>query len=92
MPHAASILPQIVHTIVPEEIYTDRAEPLAYLYQAALKAITRRSMSTVLLGQRRMGKTEIFKRVINRLFFEQEQPDNPRASVAPIFYTFEDNH
>jgi len=30
----------------------------------------------VLLGQRRMGKTEIFKRVVNRLFFEQDYEDS----------------
>ena len=40
-------------------------------------------MSTVLLGQRRMGKTEIFKRVVNRLFFEQDYT-NPNA-VVPIY-------
>jgi hypothetical protein len=46
-------------------------------------------MSTVLLGQRRMGKTEIFKRVVNRLFFEQEsmRPDIS-ASVVPVYYKF----
>jgi hypothetical protein len=32
-------------------------------------------MSTVLFGQRRMGKTEIFKRIVNRLFFEQDHRD-----------------
>ncbi len=48
---------------VPDEVYTDREEFLAYFYEAALKAARRRTMSTVLLGQRRMGKTEIFKRI-----------------------------
>jgi AAA+ ATPase superfamily predicted ATPase len=43
-------------------------------------------MSTVLLGQRRMGKTEIFKRVVNRLFFEQDYQD-PKA-VVPVYYSF----
>jgi hypothetical protein len=45
-------------------------------------------MSTVLLGQRRMGKTEIFKRVVNRLFVEQDHRD-PQA-VVPVFFTFPD--
>ncbi|MCP4755977.1 MAG: hypothetical protein GY866_34385, partial [Proteobacteria bacterium] len=45
-------------------------------------------MSTVLLGQRRMGKTEIFKRVVNRLFFEQDNTD-PMA-VVPVYYSFGD--
>ncbi|ETR66664.1 MAG: hypothetical protein OMM_05545 [Candidatus Magnetoglobus multicellularis str. Araruama] len=43
----------------------------------------------VLLGQRRMGKTEIFKRVVNRLFFEQDRKD-PNA-VVPVYYKFPDH-
>ncbi|RKZ75794.1 MAG: hypothetical protein DRQ57_06165 [Gammaproteobacteria bacterium] len=66
----------------------DRQEFFDYLYQAALKAKTRRTGSTVLLGQRRMGKTEIFKRVVNRLFFEQDHRD-PEA-VVPVYYSFPD--
>jgi len=73
---------------VSEEIYTDRQEFLDDLYQTALKARTRRAGSTVLLGQRRMGKTEIFKRVVNRLFFEQDHLD-PKA-VVPVYYSFPD--
>ena len=72
-----------IKTLVPEEVYTDREHFLDYFYQTALKAQHRRSMSTVLLGQRRMGKTEIFKRVVNRLFFEQDHTD-PNA-VVPIY-------
>jgi len=77
-----------IKTLVPEEIYTDREEFLELFYDEALKAATRRSASIVLLGQRRMGKTEIFKRVINRLFFEQDHK-NPNA-VVPIYYKFPD--
>ena len=77
-----------IETLVSEEVYTDRQEFLDYLYQAALKAKTRRTGSTVLLGQRRMGKTEIFKRVVNRLFFEQDHRD-PEA-VVPVYYSFPD--
>jgi len=77
-----------IETLVAEEIYTDRQEYLDYLFKAALKAKTRRTGSTVLLGQRRMGKTEIFKRVVNRLFFEQDHND-PNA-VIPIYYSFPD--
>ncbi|MCP3930586.1 MAG: hypothetical protein GY705_15970, partial [Bacteroidetes bacterium] len=78
-----------IETLVAEEVYTDRQEFLDYLYQAALKAKTRRTGSTVLLGQRRMGKTEIFKRVVNRLFFEQDYRD-PKA-VVPVYYSFPDS-
>ena len=77
-----------IRSLVPEEVYTDRKEHLEYLYNAALDAIGRRTMSTVLLGQRRMGKTEIFKRVVNRLFFEQDHRD-PKA-VVPVYYSFKD--
>ncbi|MCP4111909.1 MAG: hypothetical protein GY749_41335 [Desulfobacteraceae bacterium] len=78
--------PWVIKPIVPEQVYTDRQELLDYFYNAALEAAHRRSMSTVLLGLRRMGKTEIFKRVVNRLFFEQD-PKNP-DSVIPVYYSF----
>ncbi len=47
----------VVRPIVPEGVYTDREEFLDYFYNAALAAAERRTLSTVLLGQRRMGKT-----------------------------------
>ncbi|MCP4345461.1 MAG: hypothetical protein GY795_08035 [Desulfobacterales bacterium] len=78
----------VVRPVVPEEVYTDRQEFLDYFYNAAIEAAHRRTMSTVLLGQRRMGKTEIFKRVVNRLFFEQN-PKSPDA-VIPVYYSFPD--
>ncbi|QTA86318.1 hypothetical protein [Desulfonema magnum] len=78
----------IIRPIVPEEVYTDREEFLEYFHNAALAAAKRRTMSTVLLGQRRMGKTEIFKRVVNRLFFGQD-PQDPKA-VVPVYYSFPD--
>jgi hypothetical protein len=79
-----------IRPIVPEAVYTNRQEHLKYLYQTALNAIDRRSMSVVLLGQRRMGKTEIFKRVVNRLFFEQEHHADIDRSVVPVYYSFKD--
>ena len=78
----------VVRPIVPADVYTDREEFLEYFHRAALAAAGRRTMSTVLLGQRRMGKTEIFKRVVNRLFFEQD-PKDPNA-VVPVYYSFSD--
>ena len=79
-----------IRPLVPAEVYTDRKEHLDYLYKAAIQAISRRTMSTVLLGQRRMGKTEIFKRVVNRLFFEQDNYQDKDASVVPVYYSFRD--
>lgn len=81
--------PWVIKPLVPDEIYTDREEFLEYFYNAAFNVVGRRTMSTVLLGQRRMGKTEIFRRVVNRLFFEQD-PHDPKA-VVPVYYTFSDD-
>ncbi len=78
-----------IETIVPDEVYTDREDFIDYFYHAALNAKRRRTISAALLGQRRMGKTEIFKRVVNRLFFEQDHTD-PDAAV-PVFYEFPDD-
>jgi len=79
-----------IRELVPKAVYTDREEHLDYLYKAAIKATGRRTMSTVLLGQRRMGKTEIFKRVVNRLFFGQDKYRDKDASVVPVYYNFKD--
>jgi hypothetical protein len=78
--------PWVIKPLVADEIYTDRQEFLDFFYNEARRAATRRSMSTVLLGRRRMGKTEIFKRTVNRLFFEQD-PLDPLAA-APVYYSF----
>ncbi|MEM7535201.1 MAG: hypothetical protein AAF639_23695 [Chloroflexota bacterium] len=80
--------PWIIRLQVPDEVFTDRDEHLTYLYEYALKTASGRAMSTVLMGRRRMGKTEIFRRVANRLFFEQD-PADPNA-VVPVYYTFSD--
>jgi len=79
-----------IRPLVSEDVYTNREEHLEYLYNAAIDASTRRTMSTVLLGQRRMGKTEIFKRVVNRLFFEQDNYEKENASVVPVYFSFKD--
>ena len=78
----------IIKPLVPEPIYTDRQEFLDFFHKAALNAARRLTLSTVMLGQRRMGKTEIFKRVVNRLFFEQD-PESPDA-VVPVYFSFPD--
>ena len=83
-----SIQDYAIKPIVPNEVYTNREEFLTNYYDEALLAKTRRSMSSLLLGMRRMGKTEIFKRVVNRLFFEQDHQD-PNAAI-PVFYQFPD--
>lgn len=72
----------------PDELYTDRQEFIDEFIRESKAAITRRAMSGVLLGQRRMGKSEIFRRVVNRLFFEQDHRD-PDA-VVPVYFEFPD--
>ncbi|MDM8525273.1 hypothetical protein QUF80_18025 [Desulfococcaceae bacterium HSG8] len=79
---------QAIKTLVPEEVYTDRQEFIDYFYNYAISAVPRRAMSSVLLGHRRMGKTEIFKRVVNRLFYGQDHKDP--AAVVPVWYSFRD--
>jgi hypothetical protein len=79
---------QAIKTLVPESIYTDRQEFIEYFYNSAKRAVKRLTRSTVLLGQRRMGKTEIFKRVVNKLFAEQDP--QKIESVIPVYYSFKD--
>ena len=85
---ASQRIPPVLPSRVPEAVYTDRQEFLDSFYHLALEARFQRSMSTVLLGQRRMGKTEIFLRVVNRLFWDQDHQD-PQA-VIPVYYSFRD--
>ena len=81
---------RIIPSSLPEPVFTDRKEHLDCLVQAALKSVTRRTTSIVLLGQRRIGKAEIFKRAVNRLFFGQEYPGDIHRSVVPVYYSFQD--
>ncbi|KPA19225.1 hypothetical protein MHK_000529 [Candidatus Magnetomorum sp. HK-1] len=78
----------IVETNVPDAIYTDRQDFLDYFENAAIRAIDKKTMSTALLGQKRMGKTEIFKRVANRLFDSQNHKSE--QTVIPIYFQFSD--
>ena len=78
----------VIKQRVPDQVYTDRKDLLDYYFKAALETAHRRSMSGLLLGYRRMGKTEIFRRVVNKLFFEQDRLD-PNA-VVPVYYSFSD--
>ena len=45
-----------IRPLVPREVYTDRQEHIDYLYNAALDAIGRRTMSTVLFGPEAHGQ------------------------------------
>ena len=75
----------IIKQMVPDQIFTDRKSFIEHFFKLARNAVHQRSNSTVLLGHRRMGKTEIFKRVVNRLFFEQSSSD---PNCIPVYYEF----
>ncbi|MDI6793272.1 MAG: ATP-binding protein [bacterium] len=66
----------------PDELFTDREDWLKFLYQQAVEAKKLRTTSTALIGLRRLGKTELFRRVHTKLFWEQDE-------VVPIYFTFE---
>jgi hypothetical protein len=58
---------QAIQILIPDESDTDRQEFIDDLNNAAMDAAQRRIISMVLLGQGRMGKTEICMRVISQL-------------------------
>ncbi|MDI6793457.1 MAG: ATP-binding protein, partial [bacterium] len=66
----------------PDELFTDREEEMELLWQMGIDTEKRWTRSAVLIGLRRLGKTELFKRVHSKLFFEQDK-------VVPIFFSYE---
>jgi hypothetical protein len=74
--------PPIFQT-VPADEFTDREEIIGRLVRMA--ALTPRdiTVSTSLVGRRRLGKTAVLEQVYNRLFWEQD-------AVVPIYFVFED--
>jgi hypothetical protein len=79
--------PFAIKPVTPEQLFTNRERMIDHFYDSALNAIHGRTISTVLLGHRRMGKSEVFKRVVNRLFFEQ---DLTQSVCIPVYYEFQD--
>jgi hypothetical protein len=67
---------------VPADEFTDREELIGKLVRMA--ALTPRdiTVSTSVVGRRRLGKTAVMEEVYNRLFWEQD-------AVAPIYFNFE---
>lgn len=74
---------ETIFAVISGGIFTDREELLAYLKQIALGAKVQKYISHVLIGHRRVGKTEVLKRLYNQLFWEQDE-------VVPIYITFEE--
>jgi hypothetical protein len=71
-----------VFPVLPDDLFTDREDLLARLKREALDTPLYRTRSMVLLGHRRIGKTEVLKRLYNWLFWEQDK-------VVPIYITYE---
>ncbi len=67
---------------VPADEFTDRQEIMDYLLRWAANTPRDITLSTAVIGQRRLGKTAVMEQVYNRLFWEQEV-------VVPIYFTFE---
>jgi hypothetical protein len=71
-----------IYQSVPADEFTDREEIIGRLVRMA--ALTPRdiTVSTSVVGRRRLGKTAVMEEVYNRLFWEQD-------AVAPIYFNFE---
>ncbi len=71
-----------IYQSVPADEFTDRAELIGKLVRMA--ALTPRdiTVSTSVVGRRRLGKTAVLEEVYNRLFWEQD-------AVVPIYFNFE---
>lgn len=66
----------------PEELFTDREDEMAVLWRLGVNTALRRTSPTALIGLRRLGKTELFRRIHGKLFFEQDE-------VAPFFFSYQ---
>ena len=53
-----------------DDLFTERADWLAYLFGLGTDLANNKPVrSRAIVGLRRLGKTELFKRVYNQLFF-----------------------
>ena len=67
---------------VPTDEFTDREEVINLLVKRAINTPRDITLSTAIVGQRRLGKTSVMEHTYNRLFWEQDD-------VVPIYFTFE---
>ena len=71
--------PQIF-TMIPDEEFFDRESELERIYNYALSIPKKLASSLILTGRRGIGKTELLKRIYNRLFWKQD-------TVIPFYYS-----
>jgi hypothetical protein len=67
---------------VPADEFTDREEIISRLFTMATNTPRDITLSTSMVGQRRLGKTAVLEQLYNRLFWEQD-------AVVPIYFNFE---
>ena len=67
---------------VPADEFTDREEIISLLVKRARNTPRDMTLSTSVIGRRRLGKTAVMEQVYNRLFWEQDE-------VVPIYFNFE---
>ena len=67
---------------VPADEFTDRQKIIGHLMRWAAYTARDITLSTAMIGQRRLGKTAVFEQVYNKLFWEQDV-------VVPIYFNFE---
>lgn len=70
-----------VFHISPDKEFIDRKVEIDNIYKLALATSANTTQSLYLKGKRKIGKTEVLKRVYNRLFWEQ-------GRVIPFYYCF----
>jgi hypothetical protein len=73
--------PPIFQT-VPADEFTDREEIIGHLLWLAERTPADITISTSVVGRRRLGKTAVLEQVYNHLFWEQD-------AVVPIYFVFE---
>ena len=71
-----------IFPMISDEIFTDRQDVLDLFWVKAEGILLEATLSTALIGRRRLGKTEVLLRLYHRLFWEQDQ-------IVPIYYNFE---
>lgn len=71
--------------LIIDDLFVDREEIAWKLFNIADLTSRRLAMSTVFSSQRRLGKTELLKRLYNVLFWTQEE-------VVPIYYYMKVEH
>lgn len=72
----------VIKPTCPDEIFTNREDVLDFLWGKVIDTSRLRTISTAFIGLRRFGKSELFRRIFNKAYLEQDR-------VVPIYYNFQ---